>query len=103
MGEMTVILLPSNTRKTTLIPFSRTGEGGDSGDEEMDDWVEEGEEDGEIEDEDGDHVTETEEAQSEEGKQPVFHHEIYDRLVNLMGRQGAYSIPLPTPLLQRTR
>lgn len=85
------------------MPFSRTGEGGDSGDEEMDDCVEDGEDDGEIEDQDGDQVTETEEAQSEEGKQPVFHHEIYDRLVNLMGRQGAYSIPLPTLLLQGIR
>lgn len=64
----------------------------------MGDRVEAGE-DADSEDRDGDQVTETEEAQSEEGKQPVFHHEIYDRLVNLMSRQGAYSISLqPFPL-----
>ena len=53
----------------------------------------EGEEKESSEDEDnddGDQVTETAEAQSEEAKQPVFHHEIYDRLVRLMSRQGAY-------------
>ena len=51
----------------------------------------EGEEQGskDEDNEDGDQVTETAEAQSEEGKQPVFHHEIYDRLVRLMSRQGA--------------
>ena len=58
-------------------------------------------EDTDIEDGDGDQVTETEEAQSDEGKQPVFHHEIYDRLVNLMSRQGAYSISLQILLLQK--
>lgn len=63
----------------------------------MSDWVEAGE-DG-NEDQDGDQVTETEEEQSEEGKQPVFHHEIYDRLVNLMSMQGAYSISSQVLLL----
>ena len=52
---------------------------------------EEGEEDGDSEDEDEDQVTETGSAQSERGKQPVFHHEIYNRLVHLMSSQGAYS------------
>ena len=62
----------------------------------MVDAVEGGEED-DDDSEEGDHVTETGLAQSEEGKQPVFHHEIYDRLVNLMSRQGAYSIFFPNP------
>lgn len=51
--------------------------------------------------EDGDQVTRTGQAQSERGKQPVFHHEIYDRLVRLMSRQGAYSILLATLLLHK--
>ena len=55
----------------------------------MGDWTEAGEDGG---DGNEDQVVETEEAQSEEGQQPVFHHEIYDRLVNLMSRQGTYSI-----------
>lgn len=42
---------------------------------------------------DGDQVTETTEAKSEEGKQPVFHYEIFDRLGRLMSRQGAYGTP----------
>ena len=53
----------------------------------------EGEEEDSSEDEesdDGDQVTETAVARSEEGKQPIFHHEIYERLVRLMKRQGAY-------------
>lgn len=59
---------------------------------------EEEEEKGNSEDEDskeGDRVTETWKAESELGKQPVFHHEIYHRLVNLMSSQGAYSMFLP--------
>lgn len=59
---------------------------------------EEEEEKGDSEDEDsekGDRVTETWKAESELGKQPVFHHEIYHRLVNLMSSQGAYSMFLP--------
>ena len=65
----------------------------------------EGEDENEEDDdsEEGDQVTETGLAQSEDGKQPVFHHEIYDRLVNLMSRQGTYSIILPTLLLQMMR
>lgn len=50
---------------------------------------------------DGDQVTRTGVAQSERGKQPVFHYEIYDRLVRLMSRQGAYSILLSTLLLHQ--
>ena len=72
-----------------LILLFRTGGNGDGDDEEMTGLVDEGEEDGDSED--GDQVTETEVAQSEPGRQPVFHHEIYNRLVNLMSRQGAYS------------
>ena len=50
---------------------------------------------------DGDQVTETAEAQSEEGKHTVFHHEIYDRLVRLMTRQGAYgTLHQQTPPLE---
>ena len=63
----------------------------------------EGDEEGSSEEEDGedrDQVTETGEAQSERGKAPVFHHEIYHRLVKLMSAQGAYSIFLPNLLLQ---
>lgn len=66
----------------------------------MIDLVEEGEEEG-GDSEDGDQVTETGVAQSEQGKQPVFHHEIYERLVNLMNRQGAYSMFSPALLLRK--
>lgn len=70
--------------------------------EEMVDLVEEGgEEEGESES--GDQVTETGVAQSEQGKQPVFHHEIYERLVNLMSRQGAYSMFSPALAIRRMR
>ena len=82
----------------------RTGEAEDEEeviDEEMvDPMGKEGEKDG-GDSEEGDQVTETDLARSEEGKQPIFHHEIYDRLVNLMSRQGAYGIFLPTHLLER--
>ena len=53
----------------------------------------EGEEEESNQDEEsdnGDQVTETAQAQSEAGKQPIFHHEIYERLVRLMRRQGFY-------------
>ena len=53
--------------------------------------VEEEEVEEEEASEDEDEVTETNDPRSEEGKEPVFHHEIYDRLVNLMSSQGAYS------------
>lgn len=103
---MTVCLFLLNTNDTTLTFSSRTG--GEEGkeedrDEEMIDAVgEEGEEeDGDSEEDD--QVRETDEAQSEQGKQPVFHHEIYHRLVNLMSRQGAYSMFLTGLLLQRMR
>ncbi|CAD6589505.1 MAG: hypothetical protein ASARMPRED_004113 [Alectoria sarmentosa] len=72
----------------------------EDGDEEMNDAMEEegeGEDENEEDDdsEEGDQVTETGLAQSEDGKQPVFHHEIYDRLVNLMSRQGTYTYEPP--------
>ena len=92
-----VNLLIFNTIKTTLTTYSPPGERVDGDDVEMIDLVEEEEEDEEEEasedgaSEDEDKVTETNEAESEEGKEPVFHHEIYDRLVNLMSSQGAYS------------
>ena len=44
--------------------------------------------------EDEDQVTETKVKDSDPGKQPVFHYEIFDRLVNLMRKQGTYSICL---------
>ena len=65
--------------------------------QEIVDLAEEEEEQGDNEDENSerDRVTETWKAESEFGKQPVFHHEIYRRLVNLMSSQGAYSMFLP--------
>lgn len=86
-----------------LTLFSCPGERGDHNDREVIDLVrEDEEEDSEDEDsEDEDEVTETEVAKSEQGKQPVFHHEIYNRLVNLASRQGTYSTFLPTLLLQK--
>ena len=59
--------------------------------EEEEDAQEEEEVEEEEASEDEDEVTATNNARSEEGKEPVFHHEIYDRLVNLMSSQGAYS------------
>lgn len=100
-----VNLLILNTIKTTLTISAPPGERIDDDDVEMVDLVEEevdAEEEEEVEEqeasedggsEDEDEVTETNEAQSEEGKEPVFHHEIYDRLVKLMSSQGAYSKP----------
>ena len=87
---------PLNTIEVIAASFFRLGEEEDDGDdEEMIDLVEKAEEEeGDSKDGDsngGDQVTETGLAQSEPGKQPVFHHEIYHRLVNLMSRQGAYS------------
>lgn len=99
---MTVIISSLHTNETTFDFFPlRTGRReDDDGDGEMVDAVEEeGEGDEDDNSEEGDLVTESGLAQSEEGKQPVFHHDIYDRLVNLMSRQGAYSIFLPTLLL----
>lgn len=73
--------------------------------QEIVDLVEEEEEEkGDSEDEDseeGDRVTETWKAESELGKQPVFHHEIYHRLVNLMSSQGAYSMFLPACFISK--
>ena len=98
-----------NTINTTLTTSSPPGERVDDDDVEMLDLVEEEEEAEEEEDaqeeeevdeeefsedkasEDEDEVTETNDARSEEGKEPVFHHEIYDRLVHLASSQGAYS------------
>lgn len=96
---MMVILLPLNTNEIKLTMSSRTGEVGDGDDVEMIDLVEEGGKDGDSED--ADQVTETRVARSERGKQPVYHHEIYERLVNLMSSQGEYSIYLPSFLLRR--
>lgn len=92
-----VNLLSLSTSVTALTIFSRTGEQGESDDQEIIDLVEEGEE--EKGNECADQVTETETAQSELGKKPVFHHEIYDRLVNLMSRRGSYSM-LPILLFE---
>ena len=95
--------------QTTLTICSPPGKRVDGDDVEMIDLVEEEQEPEEEEDaqeeeevegedvsedgasEDEDEVTETNDARSEEGKEPVFHHEIYDRLVNLTSTQGAYS------------
>ena len=104
-----VNLLMLNTINTTLTTSSPPGERVDGDDVEMVDSLEEDEEVEEEEDaqeeeeveeeevsedgasEDEDEVTETNDARSEEGKEPVFHHEIYDRLVTLTSSQGAYS------------
>ncbi len=84
-------------QETTLTLLSRTGERRERDDQEVIDLIEEDEEvnseDSDSEDED--QVTETEQAKSKRGKAPVFHHEIYDRLVKLMSKQGAYSISPP--------
>ena len=50
---------------------------------------------------DDDQVTETKTARSEQGKERVFHHEIYDLLVKLMSKQGAYSMYIPILLLYK--
>ena len=96
-----VNLLIYDTIKTTLTTGSPLGKRVDGDDVEMIDFVEgEEEEEEEVEEEevsedgaseDEDEVTETNDARSEEGKEPVFHHEIYDRLVNLASSRGAYS------------
>ena len=52
---------------------------------------------------DKDEVVETMEALSEPGKTPVCHHEIYDRLLDLMNKQGTYRILIPILLLDRQR
>ncbi|KAL9136168.1 MAG: hypothetical protein Q9175_002625 [Cornicularia normoerica] len=83
----------NNPASRNCVNMTSDGEGGDRDHEEMIDLVEEVEEDGDSEDRD--QVTETEVAESEQGKQPVFHHEIYDRLVNLMSRQGTYTCEPP--------
>lgn len=84
-----------NNREQVLVTPSRTGGREDGNNEiEMIDLTGEGEDNGDRENED--QVTETDVAQSEPGKEPVFHHNIYDRLVSLMSRQGAYSKFLPT-------
>ena len=95
-----VIILPLNTNEIKFTMSSRTGEGRDGDDVEMIDLVD-GEDDGDSED--ADQVTETRVARSERGKQSVYHHEIYERLVNLMSSQGDYSIHLPSFLLRRMR
>ena len=92
---MKVALLSPNTKEAILTLSLQTGEGGDHDEIETNNTVEREEDDSEDEDsEDEDQVTETGEAQSELGKQPVFHHEIYDRLLNLMSSQGNYSMSL---------
>ena len=92
--QVQVYSFPLQNNETLLTSSSRTGECRDGDYVEIIDLVKEEGEDGDIQD--ADQVTETEVAQSELGKQPVFHHEIYERLVNLMKSQGEYSISLPT-------
>lgn len=68
---MMVILFSLTTKETKLILFSLIGGGEGDGDG---DEVEDGGEEDSSEDED--QVTETGLAQSLEGKEPVYHHEI---------------------------
>lgn len=98
--QIQVNTFPLQTNETVLTSSSGTGELRDGDYVEIIDLVKEGE-DGDSQD--ADRVTETEVAQSEPGKRPIFHHEIYERLVNLMKSQGDYSISLPTLLLRRMR
>lgn len=98
-----VKVLSQYYQDNTKIIFRLGGGGG--GDKEVIDLVEEGKEE-EVDSEDGDNddeVTETGLAQSEPGKQPVFHHEIYPRLVRLMNSQGAYSKKFRTLSSQKKR
>ena len=50
-----------------------------------------------------DEVVETTKALSEPGKTPVYHHEIYNRLLTLTNKQGTYCILIPILLLGRQR
>ena len=51
--------------------------------------------------EDDDKVVETQRAESESGKESVYHYEIYNRLVNLMDKQRTCGMLIPSLLLGR--